>query len=303
MTVRTATPYPELNAVLAELVRQASALLAENFIGAYLQGSFGLGDGDQYSDVDFIIVTRQDIAAADVPRFNAMHEALHALPATWAQHLEGSYVPASELTRLTKSRKGPDGTPRPPDWTDPQTGQPASAYPLLYLNNGDYWLVRSEHDNTQVVRWILREHGITLAGPAPGKLVDPVDPEELRAEVRSILRRFGNDLLTGKVVLNALWLQGFSVLFYCRTLQSLATEAVFSKPAGVAWARANLPPRWMPLIERAWNQRARYPRGQGAPAAHRALRPEPEEVERTLEFVRFAIDRADEIWSPPESHG
>lgn len=296
MTERTATPYPELNSVLFELVEHARALLAENFVGAYLQGSFALGDGDQYSDVDFIVVTREDIAVADLPRLNAMHGALHALPETWAQHLEGSYVPAIELRRLSKSRTDHHGAIRSRNWTDPQTGQPPRAYPFLFLNNGDHWLVRSEHDNTQVVRWILREKGIALAGPQPSELIDPVAPDELRAEARELLRRYGHDVLGGQVAIQALWRQGFTVLVYCRMLQSLATGAVVSKPASVAWARANLPPEWMPLIERAWNQRARYPRGQGAPIAHNALTPEPEEVARTLEFVRFAIERADHIW-------
>jgi predicted nucleotidyltransferase len=297
------TRFPELNRVLSELVEHARALLGESFIGAYLQGSFALGDGDQYSDVDFTVVTREDIAEADVARFNAMHEALHARPETWAQHLEGSYMPAAELRRLSKSRSDPRGATRSPNWTDPQTGQPPHAYPFLYLNNGDHWLLRSEHDNTQVVRWILREHGITLAGPPPSTLIDPVAPDELRAEVYAMMRWFGNDLLHGTFVLNALWRQGFTVLVYCRMLQSLTTGTVVSKPASVAWARANLQSRWMPLIERAWSQRACYPRGRGAPAAHRALLPDPEEVAQTLEFVRFAIEYADEIWSPPEPHG
>jgi len=288
MTERPATPYPELNGVLAELVRRTRQVLAENFIGAYLQGSFALGDGDQYSDVDFIVVTREDVSDADLPRLNAMHEGLHALPETWAQHLEGSYVPAAELKRLARRR------------TDPQTGQPAPAYPFLFLNNGDHWLVRSEHDNTQVVRWILRERGIALAGPDPSELIDPVAPNQLRAEVRKSMRRWGDELLHGKVPVDALWRQGHTVLVYCRMLESLATGTVVSKPASVAWARVSLPPVWMPLIERAWSQRVRYPRGRGAPAAHRALLPEPEEVARTLEFVRFAIDRAGDFWSPPE---
>lgn len=295
MTEQAATRYPELNSVLAQLVYQVRALLGENFIGAYLQGSFALGDGDQYSDADFIVVTREDIALADLPRLNAMHEGLHALPETWAQHLEGSYVPASEFRRLAGRRPDPQGEERDRNWTDPHTGQPPSAYPFLYLNNGDHWLVRSEHDNTQVVRWILREKGISLAGPEPRELIDPVAPDALRAGVREVMRRFANDLLNRKVVLNALWLQGFTVLWYCRMLQSLSTATVASKPAAMVWAAAKLPPVWGPLIDRAWSQRARYPRGRGAPAAHRALAPDPEEVARTLEFVRFAIDHAGEI--------
>jgi hypothetical protein len=42
----------------------------------------------------------------------------------------------------------------------------------------------STHCNTEVVRWILREHGVTLAGPSPEDLVDEVDPDVLRTKMR-----------------------------------------------------------------------------------------------------------------------
>ena len=49
------TPIAELNAVLQELVASVRATLGTNFIGAYLQGSFAIGDWDADSDVDFSI--------------------------------------------------------------------------------------------------------------------------------------------------------------------------------------------------------------------------------------------------------
>ena len=44
------THFAELNELLGELVRQARSILEGNFVGAYLQGSFALGDADLYSD-------------------------------------------------------------------------------------------------------------------------------------------------------------------------------------------------------------------------------------------------------------
>jgi len=48
------TPYPELNAVLRELVESMQAILGESFVAACLQGSFAVGEFDRHSDVDFI---------------------------------------------------------------------------------------------------------------------------------------------------------------------------------------------------------------------------------------------------------
>ena len=53
---RRPTPFSDLNAVLAVLVDGVRERLGDNFIGAYLQGSFAVGDADQHSDCDFIVV-------------------------------------------------------------------------------------------------------------------------------------------------------------------------------------------------------------------------------------------------------
>jgi hypothetical protein len=45
MNTKRPTPDPELNAVLQELVTGIRAVLGDNFIAAYLQGSFAVGIG------------------------------------------------------------------------------------------------------------------------------------------------------------------------------------------------------------------------------------------------------------------
>ena len=41
--IEKATPYAELNDVLRELVERVQVALGEQFLGAYLQGSFAVG--------------------------------------------------------------------------------------------------------------------------------------------------------------------------------------------------------------------------------------------------------------------
>ena len=50
------TVFPELNELLLELVAQAGSILEDDFVGAYLTGSFALGAGDVHSDCDFLVV-------------------------------------------------------------------------------------------------------------------------------------------------------------------------------------------------------------------------------------------------------
>jgi len=154
------SPYPELNSVLAELVAGIQAALGGAFVGAYLQGSFAVGDFDRHSDVDFAIAVREELSEEHVNALQALHERVYGLGSAWAQHLEGSYFPL-EILRDYRQR----------------------AATLWYLDHGSRSLVRSDHCNTLVVRWVVRERGITLAGPSPATLVEPIPVEALRQAV------------------------------------------------------------------------------------------------------------------------
>jgi predicted nucleotidyltransferase len=279
---RGPTPYADLNTLLANLVSRIQTLLEGNLVGVYLQGSFAVGDFDELSDLDFMVATHNDIADEDLPPLQAMHAALHRLPGRWPERLEGSYAPQAVLRRLTAEPRDPPGAaPRPADWADPGTsGRPPRFYPLLFLGNGSDHLVRSEHDNTQVVRWVLREKGIPLVGPAPHTLIDPVTPEALRAEVAETLA-YAAGLVEGDPTnLEHPLYQRFFVLLFTRILHSMATGEVRSKKAAAAWAAETLPPRWRPLIHDAWTARS-----DPAPPTAIALA-------ETRAYLAFALERA-----------
>jgi hypothetical protein len=87
------TPYPQLNAVLQELVDGVRAVMDNSFVAACLQGSFAVGDFDRHSDVDFIMVVEEELSDAHVHALQAMHERIYNLDCAWAQQLEGSYFP------------------------------------------------------------------------------------------------------------------------------------------------------------------------------------------------------------------
>src|SRR6185312_14025093 len=131
MTIQP-TPDADLNGVLADLVASAQHVLGANFVGAWLQGSFAVGDWDVDSDVDFLIATQCDPSAAEEAALNAMHARLYRLSSHWAQHLEGSYIPIDILRRVVAP-----GSPR---------------RSLLFLDNTSDMLERSIHDDTAIVR-------------------------------------------------------------------------------------------------------------------------------------------------------
>ncbi len=225
MNVRLPIPDTQLNAVLNELVTSARSVLGENFVAAYLQGSFALGAWDADSDVDFLIAIDHEVSAADLPALQSMHARIYDLPSRWAQHLEGPDFPKELLKR----------------------GDPART-PLLYLDNTSRELIRSNHDNELIVRWVTRDCGITLAGPAPDELIDPVAADDLRREVSATMRDWAGEIFAGRYAIHNRWAQPFVVLSYCRMLHTLATGRVGSKRAGAEWAKRALKGRWAGLI-------------------------------------------------------
>lgn len=248
--------FGDLNRLLTELAEGVQAALGDNFIGAYLQGSFAVGDADEHSDVDFIIVTNGEVTQEQRAELQALHQRLYEQPTSWAQHLEGSYVPRRTLRRLDPERR-----------------------PLLYLDNGATQFTLDNHDNTAVVRWSLREHGVVLAGPDPKGLVDPVSPDQLREDVRRALNEW------------AAWLRSIdsidrrslavAVLSHCRILHTLVTGVVSSKCIAGEWAVRELDQEWASLIRWSLDDRP-------DPWAKVREQADPELVSRTLAFIDYA---------------
>lgn len=248
-----------LNEVLDELVRGAQDVLGENFVGAYLQGSFALGDWDTHSDVDFLVVV-QDLPDAALPALQALHGRIYdRVEPHWTKHLEGSYFPKELLRRSELA-----GTP------------------LFYLDNTARELIWSKHDNTLVVRWVMREYGVTLAGQEARTLVDPVPPDGLRRETWDRMLYWSDLLDDDPQEMNNRWYQPYAVLSYCRMLYTLETGRVCSKPAGAAWAKAVLDGRWAGLIDRAWAERPN-------PSEKVHMQADPGDFGLTLEFIQYVL--------------
>jgi len=256
------TPYPELNAVLRELTAGMQTALGDSLLALYLQGSFAVGGFDRHSDVDFVVAVQEELSDDQVQALNAMHERIYNLDCAWAQHLEGSYFPADVLRHHTQR-----GTP------------------LWYLEHGWRSLVRSDHCNTLVVRCTVREHGVALAGPNPGTLVDPVPVRALRQEILEDMHHWGRQILAEPEQINNHFYQAFAVLHYCRALHDLHTGFVGSKRAGAEWVKATLDPSWAGLIDRAWD-------GRPDPAARVREPADPQDLQQTLEFVRYILNES-----------
>ncbi len=262
------TPYPELNNVLRDLVNSVQEILNDSFIGAYLQGSFAIGDFDLHSDVDFIIVIEEQPSDDQIQALQAMHERIYNLDTRWAQHLEGSYFPKNVLRHHS------------------QRGEK-----LWYLDNGSRSLIKADHCNTIVVRWVVRENGVVLAGPPPETLVDPMGVEVLRREIMETITGWGQEIVDNPAHFNNRFYQTYMVLNFCRMLHDLHAGSPGSKLAGAEWAKTNLDTSWNGLIDRTWS-------GRPNPAISVRQPADPKDFESTLKFIRYVINESKRYVAP-----
>lgn len=257
------TPHSELNAVLRALVDGIASVLGESLVGAYLQGSFAVGGFDAHSDVDFAVVTEEELSDDQIEGLQRLHRRIYEHGSEWAKHLEGSYFPLEILRPLSGCGR-----------------------PLWYLEHGRDELVRSAHCNTVVVRWVLREHGVVLAGPPAAALIDPIAVDVLRGEIRETMRDWGREILASPERFRNRFYQSFIVLSYCKMLHDLRSGRIGSKREGAAWAQSALDGSWVDLIDRAWG-------GRPNPSKSISEPPDPHDFEMTLEFIDYVNREAD----------
>ena len=236
------TQYPELDGVLHGHAERLQEALGDSLIGMYLLGSLAIGDFDGTSDIDFVVVTADEMSESQIEQVQAVHDQTYSQDNRWVKHLEYSFFPLNILTNPS-SPFSIDGRVQEKDRE------------LWYFLHGSPKIERSDHDNSLVSRWTLREKGVTVVGPEPSSLLDPVSPNTLRAEIKDSLVGWGGELLEDAEPYRNRFFQAFIVLHYCRMLQDLNEGRITSKREGAEWAKSNLDPKWTSLVEYCWNDR------------------------------------------------
>ena len=251
------THYPDVNEILDLLLTSVTEILNNQLLGMYLFGSLANGDFDKDSDIDILIVTKKEIQEEMFSALKTMHEEISAIDSPWAIQLEVSYIPQKALRRY-----------------DPADNQ----HPHLDRGNGEA-LHSMQHDSDWIIqRFILRERGITIIGPAPSSLIEPVSSEDLKEAVVDVLHSWIKGFLDDPSPLNSRGYQSYTVLTLCRILHTYKYCTIVSKPVAADWAKENLNKQWKPLIEQAWI-------GRQSPS----LLANTEAVNETLEMIKYAL--------------
>jgi hypothetical protein len=250
------TPFADLDALLAELTSTVRDILGSTFVGAYVQGSFALGAGDMTSDCDFIVATTTLPSGSAEAALRRLHDEIPTRAGYWPKNLEGSYADVASLRTLA-----------------------GLGEPWLFCDHGHRTLIWDTHCNNPHMRWILRNHGIRLAGPPTADLVDEVPPRVLRDEARAALPTVLADIRTW-APFDIAWTQRYIVSTYCRVLYTLHTAEVTSKRGALEWASDSLDPAWRPLLTQVLRDRTL--------GWDPAMPPRPGSLDQTYEFAAYA---------------
>jgi Domain of unknown function (DUF4111)/Nucleotidyltransferase domain len=223
----------DVNTSLNALLPGIRDALGDHLVGVYLRGSLALGDFiPATSDIDLLVVTARTVDAAQFARLATWHAHYATLPQAYVNRLEIAYIDCAAIRRFA----------------------PGQCHPTLGQGEALAWT--EHHKNWIVERWTVRECGVTLLGPDPHSLIDPVSAADLRAAVRARLRDWADwanqpDDPDWRLPRSH---KAYVVETMCRALSTLAGNSILSKPRAVAWALANLPEPWRSTVERsqAW---------------------------------------------------
>jgi predicted nucleotidyltransferase len=257
------TPFPEVNAILQELLESIQDILEEHFIGMYLEGSLANGDFDEDSDIDFVVVTDVEVTETLFSALRRMHERIATIDSLWAVQLEGSYISRQALQRY-----------------DPAN----DVHPNLERGWGEHLKMTRHEEVWNVHRYILRERGITILGPAPRTLIDPLTSNDLKQAMFPALTGWGTRLINHPEAIRHRGYQSYVVLTLCRILYTLQFGEVTSKLKSASWAKETTGRRWESLIDRAWEGRH-----------HSQMQADKEDIHQTLDFIRYAFERGQQI--------
>ncbi|MEX2238745.1 MAG: aminoglycoside adenylyltransferase domain-containing protein [Dehalococcoidia bacterium] len=217
--------YPAVDSLLEDLLTEIREHLGDRLVGLYVYGSLVTGDSDEgISDIDLLAVTSDEINDADFSRLDAMHNSFISARSEWQDRLEIAYLSLQAL-RTFKIQPSRAAIISPGE-------------PFHFKEVGADWLINW---------WMVSEEGITLFGPPPATIIEPIS----NAEVIAASRKQAADWPAWiRELQPSRPYQGYAVLTMCRAFYAHELGAQASKKRAAAWAAERLP-EWAGLIQSA----------------------------------------------------
>ncbi len=252
------TPYANINEILELLLASHQSILGTNLVGFYLYGSLVLGDFDaDISDIDLVAALSSDIDGSEFEALQKMHADFAQQHRAWDGRIEVCYISLAALNTV-RSRTST----------------------IANISPGESFHMRESSREWLSDWYLVRERGVTLFGPSPKEIIEPISKEEFIQAIKAHARAWGewiHDMHTWKG-------HAYAILTMCRALYTCTNgEQVSKKQAGL-WVQQTLP-QWSQLIRNAFLWRENQHNEQGDPIATFP------ETKRFVDFVRDLIGK------------
>src|SRR6266496_5041996 len=246
------TPYADINELLEILLSEMQKILGEKLIGFYLYGSLVIGDFDPtISDIDLVAALASDLDVKEFEALQKMHVDFAHQHKEWDDRIEVCYISVAALQTVKTG-----------------TSQVANISP------GEPFHKRETSIEWLISWYVVRETSITLFGPSPQTIIEPISKDEVLQVIRTHAKAWDEwiyDMHNRKS-------QAYAILTMCRALYTLKYGEQVSKKQAALWAEKEFP-AWASLIENALLWREAW---RNENVDHDAT------FQETLRFVRFA---------------
>lgn len=244
------TPFPEVNKLLEELLQNIKNILGDNLVGLYVYGSLVWGDFDpNLSDIDMLAVVSADVTEKQFDKLKQMHQSFTAKYKQWNDRIEVQYLSRSAL-RTFKEKTSPVATISPGE-------------PLHMIEVGRHWLMNW---------YMVLQKGMTLYGPSPITIIEPITKEEFIQSVKEHTRSW-NEWVKNMRIRKA---QSYAILTLCRALYAINNGEQTSKRQAAEWTKSQLP-QWATVIDNALKWREEKD----------SQEEDSEHYPKTVEFVNY----------------
>ncbi len=250
------TPYPDVNALVDLILAGIQQIVGPKLVGLSIFGSLAAGDFDPgTSDVDLLAALTADLDDAEFDGLLRMQTDVVLNQPQWDNRIEIIYVAVAKLRRL------------------------APHHTIARISPGEPFHITEAGPHRMLDLSVLRHQGITLAGPPPATLIDPISRADLVRALDDVMRDW-RQWITETDLSHQRSDQAYMILTMCRALYTFRHGESASKRRAATWAMQTFP-EWSTLIRDAliWRQAADNDHGDGDAT-----------LPRTLQFVHFAMD-------------
>lgn len=217
--------YPDIRAFLDLILSRMQAILGEKLVGLYLFGSLAIGDFDyEISDLDLLAATTVDLDENKFGELEKMHDRLVENNSQWKNRLEIAYLSLHGLKTFKTHTT--------------QAAIISPGEPFHFKESEKHWLIDW---------YIVRKNGITLFGPPPANIIEPISKEEFVQAVREQANKWRDYVEHAK---HSRPYQGYVILTMCRAFYAVKNGKQVSKKQAALWAQKQLP-EWSSLIQNA----------------------------------------------------